>query len=320
MNERSNVVAMSRKSCLLVVVFLIILPVLILAGAGAFGFYSYTQQKAALTAKINALPGFDSEEKGKELAAELKMNYPVKKPEKDLKQLKAQINKLIKSKVSQKFSSRYKSNKILYIIRNFSTAKPGKKISFQLIRRANQSSGDIIRGVYKGKEPGGVSEELIVVDNNRYPYSRVIPDNRYLFNERESKVIQEKYIKEFKDKFEKDRKEYAAKLKGQYEDKIIRKAGYYKNSEGKWVPEFEAFEKALAKEKKAFDKKRKSKVKKLIEKSKVFGFIKIEFSKSELKSMMTGDDDKDDSDVAEVDAEEKTDEKEEVEKTVEKKK
>lgn len=281
---------MSRKSCLLTMLFLIVIPLLIIGGAGVFGYVSYLRQKAELIRKIEAMPTFNPEKEGRELAAELKMRYPVKKPEKSLKKLMDQINKHVKKQVSLKYSARFKSSKMLSIIRNFSTAKPGKVISFQLIRRSNQNSGDIVRGVYKGLEPGGVGEELVRIDNERYPYSRVIPDNRYLFNERESKLMQEKHIQEFKKTFDKERKEYAEKLRSEYEHNILKKAGYFKNANGRWEPESKAFEEALSKKQKEFNKKRRAKIKKLIKKSKLFGFVTIEFSKPELKELMNGGD------------------------------
>ena len=280
-----------KKSCLLALIFVVILPGLGICGLGVFAYIAYTHQKAMLGAEIQRLPGFDTEATGREVAEALKIEYPVRKTTESLDVLRAKVKEDVKKAVSNRYSARAKSKGMFSVMKKYAMAKKGSNISFCLMRRAGEGVGKIIRGKYKGKASGGASGEMISVGNKQYPYMRVDSESRYLFNERESKLLQTRGINSFKKKFKEDKKAYSEQFSEECENKYFKKAGYSKSKDDAWEPAAKAFNEEMKKKRAKFQKKRKSNIKKLIDKNKVLGILKIKFKRKEIKALLSDEND-----------------------------
>jgi Skp family chaperone for outer membrane proteins len=278
--------AASKKSCFLLLFFLLILPAMIAAGGFIFAYLSYMRERALIVAEVERMPVFDRQKEAKQIASDFKFEYPAGKPQKELSELNKKVSSKSKKITLKKFSSREKSKKIFSIIKDFSMAKKGREITFQLKRRENEAAGKIIRGTFKGVI-NGTHGKFIHVNNEKYPLFSIIPEYHYLFLEHRSNALQESEIKKFRDSFDKNRKTYYLQVKDELENKYFKSAGYSRNEEGKWMANEKLLVSELEKRENDFNVRRDRKIRELIKKHKVFGFYEIR--ENEVKKLLSSD-------------------------------
>lgn len=265
----------NKKSCMVLAIVLGVVPLLALGGLGAFVWFSYVKQRALIISEVERLPAFDPEKISSEIAAEFNFPLPVKEPTLSEENINKRIKMAVLKKANEKFSVKKRSAQLIAIMKKYSPAKEGKEITFQLIPHADQGSGDVIKGIFKGvsNSAGG---KVAAVGNKKYPFFSIAPECKYLFDEGISKVLQDEKIKEFTDKFEGDKKEFMASLADSYEKKIFAADGYSKNKEGKWLPNSGILKEELEKRKVSFKKGKNKDIVEIIKKHKLFGFYEIE--------------------------------------------
>ena len=277
----------NKKSCMVLAIVLGVIPLLALGGLATFVYFSYIKQRTLIVSEVERLPAFDSEKSSSEIAVEFNFQLPVKEPALSEEAINKRIKMAVLKKAAEKFSVKKRSVQLIYIMQKYSPAKEGKEITFQLIPHADQGSGDIIKGLYKGvaNSPGG---KLVSVGNKKYPFFSIAPECKYLFDEGISKVLQDEKIKEFTDKFESDKKEFMASLADNFEKKLFVSAGYSKSKEGKWLPNSAILKEELEKNKASFKKERSKNMMEIIKKHKLFGFYEIE--KAEITKRLSSED------------------------------
>lgn len=277
----------NKNSCLVLAIVLGVVPLLALGGAGAFVYFTYIKQRSLIISEVESLPVFDTEKMSSEIALEYNFQLPVKAPAITQEVLNKKIKAAVQKKAKEKFPPKVYSAQFIAIMQKYSMAREGKEITFQLIPRADQGSGDVIKGIYKGVFNSS-SGKVVGVDNKKYPFFSIAPECKYLFDEGLCKVLQEEKIKEFKTKFENDEKEYMNSLADEYEKKLFVTAGYSKDKEGKWLPNSEILKEELDKRKAVFKKERTKNMAEIRKKHKVFGIYEIE--QSEISKYITNED------------------------------
>lgn len=267
--------AENKKSCLVLAIVLGVIPLLALGGAGAFVYFTYVKQRSLIVSEIERLPAFDTEKISGEIAAEFNFKLPVKEPVLSEEAIKKRINSEVHKKTLEKFSLKKKSADQLAIMLKYTPAKVGKEVSFQLFPRADQVSGDVIKGIYKGvsSSPSG---KLVAVGSKKYLFGTISEGDRYLFDDGAAKVLMDEKLKEYTSKFDGEKKEYAASLVENYENKLFASAGYSKDKDGKWLSNCEILKDEIAKHKESFKKERSKVIEDLIKKHKVLGVYQIE--------------------------------------------
>jgi hypothetical protein len=272
-----------KRRYLLPVLFLISVPVIVIGGIGFFVYTSYVQQQKALLKAIEDLPPFDTEEKSKEIAKELKFDYPVPESKKSPKEVEKEVKQLVKQEVDKFYSAKELSQKTLQIIKKYSTAKRDQKISFAITGGA-KAGGRKVNGIYKGKKEGsglGGSSggAWIMVDNGlrieKINFRNIDPEFYYLFYEKDSKKTQDEKLEEMKKEFHEKKEEYAAKMKTKIESKLYPEYGYSKDYKGQWHSNYEALQLKLDKKRKEFDKNQDKKITELKERYKLWGLIPV---------------------------------------------
>ncbi|MFA7185931.1 MAG: hypothetical protein WC082_13610 [Victivallales bacterium] len=277
----------NKKSCMVLAIVLGVIPLLALGGVGAFVYFTYIKQRTLIVSEIERLPAFDAEKASSEIAAEFNFQLPAREPVLSEEAINKRIKTGILKKTAEKFSLKKRSADLIAIMQKYTPAKVGKEVSFQLMPRADQGSGDMIKGIYKGvsSSPSG---KLVSVGNKKYLFSSIPEEYKYLFDEGIAKVLQDEKIKEYRSKFESDKKEFMASLAENYEKKLFVSAGYSKNKDEKWLPNSAILKEELEKHKAAFKKERSKNMDELLKKHKVFGIYQIE--KSEIVKRLSSED------------------------------
>ncbi|OGV38992.1 MAG: hypothetical protein A2020_12925 [Lentisphaerae bacterium GWF2_45_14] len=279
--------AANKKSCIIMAFLLGGIPLLAICGTGIFAYVSYVKQKAIIVSEIEKLPVFDTEKVSMEIAGEFNFQLPVKEPLVTEEIINKRVKMAVFKKASEKFSVKKRSADLIAIMKQYSPAKTGKEISFQLTPRADQGSGDIVRGIYKGvsNSPSG---KLVAVGYKKYPMFSISPEYKYLFDEGISKMLQDEKIKEYSEKFGAEKKGFMNVLAGDLEKKVFIAAGYSKSKEGKWLSSSAILKEELEKRMDDFKKERNKDIREIIKKYKVFGFHEI--GKSEVMKLLPSED------------------------------
>lgn len=263
-----------KKSFLLPLIFLVMLPVLLIAAAVSIGYLSYQRQKAILIEKIEKLSLFDETEESKRIAAEFKIRYPVVKTSAKFNTLKAEVEKIVDGKVAEEFPPRDMSKKMISILNKYATAKVGDEVSFCLEMNKQRNVEETVKGTYRGKK-AEASGMIITVNEERYNLARISPDYHYLFDEKISQIAQEREVAAFKANYQAEKDAFMKKVREEAENDIYYSAGYSKDTEGNWFANEMLLKRELEKAKKVFDKKREKEIRSLKEKVRFLGIIPI---------------------------------------------
>ena len=263
-----------KKSFLLPLIFLVMLPLLLIAAAVSIAYLSYQRQKVTLIEKIEKLSAFNEAEESKKIASEFKIRYPVVKTTADFKALKAEVEKMVSEKANIDFPPREMSNKMFSILKKYATARIGEKVSFCLEMSKQKNVEDTVTGIYKGKK-SEASGMIIIVNDERYNLTRIRPDYHYLFDENISKLRQEREVAAFKEAYQTEKNAFVKKFREETESDIYPGAGYSKGAEGNWLADEVLLKSELEKAKKVFEKKRGKEIRDLKEKIRFLGFIPI---------------------------------------------
>ncbi|OGV50275.1 MAG: hypothetical protein A2017_06720 [Lentisphaerae bacterium GWF2_44_16] len=263
-----------KKSFILPLIFLVMLPLLLIAAAVSIGYLSYQKQKATLIEKIEKLSAFNEAEESKKIAAEFKIRYPVVKTTADFKALKAEVDKMVSEKTNIEFPPREMSKRIFAILKKYATARIGEEISFCLEMSKQKNIEDTVTGTYKGKksEASGI---IIIINDERYNMTRINADYHYLFDENVSKLRQEREIAAFKTNYQTEKDAFVKKFKEETENDIYYSSGYSKDAEGNWFADEVLLKRELEKARKIFEKKREKEIRSLKDKVRFLGFIPI---------------------------------------------
>lgn len=267
-----------KGSKLPIILVLILIPLLILGGI-VFGIYSaYNNKKTELIKAICELPAFSEEETSKEVAKELKLKYPPEKPIKPYKKVREEITKKVKEKVGHKYSSKSYSRKLQSIIKKYSPARKGQEISYQTI-----TSNSIRKGIYKGKvKEGRLGYFVMIGKDKKYSIRDIQPEFHYLFSDTASKVVTNEKVKEFKDSFNDEKKDYLKKCLKKYENKLFSENGFITNDQHKWVTKDELIQEKVELKKKFYIKNRKKDIRKIKRDYRFLWVIPIPVSEEEI--------------------------------------
>ncbi len=261
--------AKKSSSYLLPMLILLLVPVLIIAGAGILFYFGYQNKKAELESKIAALPKFNEVKEGEDIAAKLGFVYPVLDPQEKYQVLDKKVKSMVAAKVEQKFSSKLLSKKMIEIREKYSAAKIGQVIEVQLTNNVR------LREPFwsKEKSTGGI---YIKLGPKKYRLDQIMDNYYYLFDSKISDILIRKKIRALDRAFKAGRRKYAKKLMEEYGKKVFIPAGYSLDSKSRWVPNTYYFREALKKQHEKFNKERLEKIRKLCKEYRFLGFIPVD--------------------------------------------
>lgn len=242
----------------------------LIAGGAWFSYNSYNGLKQKIEKDISEIEPFNSESVSVEIAKEMGVQWPIKKIPLPKKTIKSDIKKELNKRAKESVSLSLLSLEIQSIIKKYSLAKVGEKVSFML-----NTTGKRISGTYKGIFTDWKGK-LIQVDYNKYRIYDISEESRYMFNpvlaqQRASEEVEIARV-EFKSK----KKEVIKVIVEEVTKHHFEKGGYAMR-DGKWQENIIVFNELLKEAEEKYEKDKKRKIKVIYEENQLFGLIPIEF-------------------------------------------
>jgi hypothetical protein len=252
---------MAKKKYGCLILILITVPLLLIAAAGWYSFYSYKRLQKEIANKIKNIEPFNSEAASKQAADELNLTIPIKEPSISEDEIHKAANKELKQIARKKILSSNLSLKTKAIIKKYSVAKDGDQVSFML-----NTTGKRISGTYKGTFTDWKGK-LIKVDHNKYRIYDINTENRYYFDSTIAQKMATEKIATLKKEFNEKRKNVMINNK----EKVLKKhytANGYRQDSRSWKPNSEVYANLMK-------EKENKHIQGIYEKNKLFGIITV---------------------------------------------
>ena len=252
---------------------LLILVVLgLIVGGGLFVYKSYNGLKIKIKKEISEIEPFNSETVSVEIAKEMGVTLPIKKSPLPKATIKSDIKKELNKRAKESVSLSLLSLEIQSIIKKYSLAKVGEKVSFML-----NTTGKRISGTYKGIFTDWKGK-LIQVDYNKYRIYDIGEESRYMFNPVLAQKRASEEVEIARVEFKSKKKDVIKAIVEEVTKRHFEKGGYAMR-DGKWQENIIVFNELLKEAEEKCEKEKERKIKNIYEDNKLFGIIPIELDK-----------------------------------------
>lgn len=238
-------------------------------GGAWFSYKSYHGLQQKIKEYISKIEPFNSESVSAEIAKEMGLTLPIKTTPLPKTTIKADIKKELNDTAKKSVSLSLLSLEIQSIIKKYSLAKVGEKVSFML-----NTTGKRISGTYKGTFTDWKGK-LIQVDYNKYRIYDIGEESRYMFNPVLAQKRASEEVEIARVEFKKKKKGVIEVIVAEVTKRHFEKGGYAMR-DGKWQENIIVFNQLLEEAEEKYEKEKEKKIKVIYVDNKLFGIIPIE--------------------------------------------
>ena len=219
---------------------------------------------ARIEKKMKSIPSeFSKDRAEQEIARQMKIKLPVRKPAKNEKEIKLEAVKETIKEINEKFPIKLLSKANMDILKKYKCYKVGDRVSVP------SKSGDKVEGIYQG-----ISGRKIVVGEHKVLLADLPGSISIKFNPAlASKRIQDE-IKRAKKEYTSKKLKYQKSIYNSVLEKLYKQNGYIKVKK-RWVPAANEFNKRLREKEKKFNNENLDKEENIIKS------VKREFNEDE---------------------------------------
>ncbi|HBC86988.1 MAG TPA: hypothetical protein DCZ94_08550 [Lentisphaeria bacterium] len=227
---------------------------------------AYKNEQKLLVKELSEVKIISDEEIKQEAAKSAKMEYPVKPPSKTPDQITREAHETARKLTDEKFNQKNIALQIDDAIKSFNEASVGQQVEFLSKNRSGP-----VKGTYKGKD--GI---FVLVDMDKYSMRDIYDEFKYLFDSDAATFKTQEKIKQIKGSYKVEADKFYEENWKRIEQELYAKSGYVKSDGGSWRAKSDIFNEAYASLKSQKASSRMDEIRRIAEKHKVFGFIKVE--------------------------------------------